>query len=299
MRWGEYAVATDLSEAFSALSSATAGKVVAGGTDVVVQLEKKPEAAETLTLVDVARIPELQGISLVGAQLLVGAAVTMAELASSDLVWRHAAALAEGAAAAASPLIRNVATVGGNVANASPAADTVPGLIVAGAEAELMSAGGSRQVAVEDIQLAPGKCILEKGELLVRFSLPVCAAGEGQAFAKLGRRKALSISLVNAAARVLVDEAKIKEASVALGAVGPRFVVLREGMSELLAARAWDEAAQKDAAALVEASVSPISDLRAGADYRKKMAGVLAVRALNLAYQRACGLAAAPPAASN
>ncbi len=298
MRWSDYRTANDLTQAFEALGSGGHCRVIAGGTDVVVQLDKQPEQAESVTLVDVAGIPELAGIVLQGDRLVIGAAVTMADVAGSDLVWKHAAALAEGAAAAASPLIRNVATVGGNVVNASPAADTVPGLIVAGAVAELATMGGWRQVPVEDIQVGPGACSLAKGELLVRVSLPAAAEGEGQAFLKLGRRKALSISMVNVAARVSVDGEVVREAAVVLGAVAPRFVVMRRELTELLSGRAWDEEARREVAALVEATVNPISDLRAGAEYRKKMAGVFAVRALTGAYQRACGREKASPDAA-
>lgn len=298
MRWSDYRIANDLSQAFEALGAGGHCRVIAGGTDVVVQLDKQPEQAESVTLVDVAGIPELGGIALQGDRLVIGAAATMAELIASDLVWKHAAALAEGAAAAASPLIRNVATVGGNVVNASPAADTVPGLIVAGAVAEIAGAGGARQVPVEDVQVGPGACSLAKGELLVRLSLPAAAAGEGQAFLKLGRRKALSISMVNVAAHVSVDGEAVREATVVLGAVAPRFVVLRGELTALLAGRAWDEDAQRAVAAFVENVVTPISDLRAGAEYRKKMAGIFAVRALTRAYRRARGQEAASPDAA-
>ena len=289
MRWKDYKLATSPDQAVEWLGRIPEARVIAGGTDVVVQLDKrKVDEVQQVTLVDVAGIPELAGVVEEDDYLVVGAATTMAELAASELVDRYAPALAEGARAAASPIIRQVATVGGNLVNASPAADTVPGLIVAGAVAEIRGPEGLRELSAWEVQTGPGRSALREREILTKLRIPKLGDGEGQAFLKMGKRKALSISIVNVAARVLTEDGgRISDAVVVLGAVAPRFVVVRQELLGLVAGGPLAEGKQAAVEQLVKESVSPISDLRASAEYRREMAGVIAWRALKLAYDRA------------
>jgi len=289
MRWKDYKLATSPDQAVEWLGRIPEARVIAGGTDVVVQLDKrKVDEVERVTLVDVAGIPELAGVAEEDDYLVVGAATTMAELAASELVDRYAPALAEGARAAASPIIRQVATVGGNLVNASPAADTVPGLIAAGAVAEIRGPEGLRELSAWEVQTGPGRSALREREILTKLRIPKLGDGEGQAFLKMGKRKALSISIVNVAARVLTEDGgRISDAVVVLGAVAPRFVVVRQELLGLVAGGPLAEGKQAAVEQLVKESVSPISDLRASAEYRREMAGVIAWRALKLAYDRA------------
>ena len=289
MRWKDYKLATSPDQAVEWLGRIPEARVIAGGTDVVVQLDKrKVDEVQQVTLVDVAGIPELAGVVEEDDYLVVGAATTMAELAASELVDRYAPALAEGARAAASPIIRQVATVGGNLVNASPAADTVPGLIVAGAVAEIRGPEGLRELSAWEVQTGPGRSALREREILTKLRIPKMGDGEGQAFLKRGKRKALSISIVNVAARVLTEDGgRISDAVVVLGAVAPRFVVVRQELLGLVAGGPLAEGKQAAVEQLVKESVSPISDLRASAEYRREMAGVIAWRALKLAYDRA------------
>jgi CO/xanthine dehydrogenase FAD-binding subunit len=281
MLWQQYQVASSLADALVALAAQPGQARV----DLMVQFERGRVASPPV-LVDVTRLAELRGISVEGGRLSIGAATTMTELVESPLVRQHAQALAEGAAAAASWQIRDVATVGGNLVNASPAADTVAPLVALGAALQVAGPGGLREIPVSSLALGPGRTCLEPDEVLTRIFVPLLGQGEGQAFVKLGRRQALSISVVNAAARVRVEGTVIRDARLALGAVAP--TVLSSGVvSGWLVGRTPDAELWSGLEAALAAEVDPISDIRAGADYRRSMAGVFGRRALETAYRRA------------
>jgi CO/xanthine dehydrogenase FAD-binding subunit len=286
MRWQQYVVASSLADAMATLAAdPEQARAVAGGTDLMVQIERGRLVGPPL-LVDVTRLGDLQGIGFDGDRLSIGAATTMTGVVESPVIRQHAPALAEGAAAAASWQIRDVATVGGNLVNASPAADTVTPLVALDASARVVGMGGSREISVASLALGPGRTCLEPGEVVTRILVPLLGQGEGQAFVKLGRRQALSISVVNAAACVWVEGTVIRGARVALGAVAPT-VVVGKAVSEFLSGRTPDERTWSALEAVLSSVVAPISDIRAGADYRRSMAGVYGRRALETAYQRA------------
>jgi CO/xanthine dehydrogenase FAD-binding subunit len=289
MRWQQYQVMSSLADTIGLLAeSGGRARVVAGGTDLMVQVERGRIVAPLPLLLDVSRLEELREITVEDGYLGIGGATTMTELAESPLVRRHAPALAEGAAAAASWQVRNVATVGGNVMNASPAADTLPPLAALGATAEMAGPAGRRRVNVADLASGPGRTQAGPDEVLARILVPLIAAGDGQAFLKLGRRQALSVSVVNVAAQVRLEGALVRQARVALGAVAAT-VVVSKAASEILEGKApsADRLAQLEEA--LKAEVHPISDVRAGADYRRDMAGLFGRRAVEIAYERALG----------
>jgi CO/xanthine dehydrogenase FAD-binding subunit len=292
MKEPEYRVATSLAEALTTLGAAS-GPVglVAGGTDIMVQLAKGRVAAVPSLLVDISRLEALRGIRVEDGGLRVGALVTLAELADSPDVLRIAPALAQAAAAAASRQIRSRATVGGNVANASPAADTVPALIALAATAEVAGQGGKREISVADLATGPGRTCLDRGEIIMSFTIAPRLGSQGQAFLKFGHRKALSISVVNAAACVTRCGDTVAAATLALGAVAP--VVLRSRVAEgLLVGRVPTDGDWELVRGALRDEVSPISDLRATAAYRREMAAVYGQRALRIAYGAAnpvCG----------
>ena len=286
MLWQQYRMANSLADTLAALADQPGqARVVAGGTDLMVQIDRGRVSAPRL-LVDVTRLQELRGISVERGRLSIGAATTMTELIESPLVKEHAPVLAEGAAAAASWQIRDVATVGGNLVNASPAADTVAPLVALEAAVQVVGPSGLREIPAFSLALSPARACLEPGDVLTRVLVPLLGPGEGQAFLKLGRRQALSISVVNAAAYVRVEGTVIRGARLALGAVAPT-VVLSGAVSGSLAGRTPDAELWSGLEAAISAEVNPISDIRAGADYRRSMAGVYGRRALETAYQRA------------
>jgi CO/xanthine dehydrogenase FAD-binding subunit len=273
------------------------GRIIAGGTDLMAQFDRAMTSTQPVDepdipiLVDVSGLSLLEGIALEGNVLSIGAAVTMAELAESELVREHSPALAEAAATAASPQIRNVATVGGNLANASPAADTATPLAALGGHIQTLRQEGGRTISVRELFLGPGRTCLEPDEIITRVLVHPRSPGEGQAFLKMGKRRALSISLVNVAARLVVEGGVVAGADLALGAVAPTILVLSEPLGHMVIGRMVDDGLLKEVAAMVSRAVSPISDLRATAEYRRAMAGVLARRAVEAAYMRSTGAA--------
>ena len=173
-------------------------KILAGGTDFVVDLRNG--GVEPDFILDVSRLNEPKGIAVTAEGVSVGAGVTLAEIESSDLLERHAPALRKCSFTFASRQIRNVATIGGNVAHCSPCGDTVPPLVVHEARAELASSRGRREVLVEDIASGPYACSLPPDELILRFILKPAADATFADFQKIGRRRELAIARINAAA---------------------------------------------------------------------------------------------------
>jgi len=173
-------------------------KILAGGTDLVVDLRNG--AAEPEFILDVSRLNELKGIDVTPEGVSVGAGVTLAEIESSDALERHAPALRKCSFTFASRQIRNVATIGGNVAHCSPCGDTVPPLVIHEARAELASKRGRREVPVEDIASGPYACALPPEELILRFILKPAPGVTFADFQKIGRRRELAIARINAAA---------------------------------------------------------------------------------------------------
>ena len=174
-------------------------KVLAGGTDLLVQM--KEGSVHPPTILDIGRLDELRSIRLEDGSVRIGALTTHREIAGSDLIRRHAPALAEGASRVGSPQIRHRATIGGNLVNASPAADTVPPLVVLGAEVCASSARGDRRLAVEDFLKGPGETVLRPDELVteLRFSLNGDERMVSR-YEKFGTRNALSIAVTSVAA---------------------------------------------------------------------------------------------------
>lgn len=186
-----------LSEALAFLADNGPGtEVVAGGTDVMVDLRAGVLTPEFL--LDVSRLEPLRGIALTEEGLAVGAAVTLAEIQRSPLIASHAPALQKSAVNFASRQIRNVATIGGNVAHCSPCGDTLPALVIHEARAVLASPRGEREVAVEEIASGPYLCALPKDELIIRFVLKPAAVAFAD-FQKIGRRKELAIARMSMA----------------------------------------------------------------------------------------------------
>jgi CO/xanthine dehydrogenase FAD-binding subunit len=195
-------------------------KILAGGTDLVVDLrggELNPRH-----LLDVSRLPELSGIRLAAEGLCVGAAVTLSEIESSDVLKAHAPALGRCALHFASRQVRNVATVGGNVAHCSPCGDTVPPLVIHEAQAVVAGRSGSRLVPVAEITSGPYACALPADELIVRFILKPAAGVTFADFQKIGRRRELAVARINMAAMARQEaDGRLSFLRLALGACTP------------------------------------------------------------------------------
>lgn len=257
---------------------------IAGGTDFMVQIRLKRRNPSQA--IDVGRLEELRHIRLQDGLLAIGAAVTHTELVRSELVQRYAPALAQAAGQVGSPQIRNRGTVGGNMGNASPAADTVPALLAYGAEAVLASAAGRRRLPLSELAVGPGRLALKESELIHEFLLAPQQAGEGACFQKVGKRKALAISVVNGAAWLRLSGDVIQTARIALGSVAAKTIRSYEAEA-VLSHQVISQKTLEEAAELARQSICPIDDVRSEAAYRKNVAFVVVKRALEEAWRQA------------
>ena len=253
--------------------------VLAGGTDLLVRM--KEDTVRPQTILDIGRIDELRGIERRDRWLWIGSLATHREIAGSDLIRRRGRALAQGAARVGSPQIRQRATIGGNLVNASPAADTVPPLYVLQAEVQISSIEGQRWLAVEDFFQGPGQTALKPDELVTGLRIPPAADDRMVSrYEKFGTRNALSVSVTSvAAAAGLEPDGTLSSIRIALGSVGP--TVLRAGEAErLLTGQAAGEELIREAAQAAAGQCCPIDDVRGSAWYRRKLTGALLSRIL-------------------
>jgi carbon-monoxide dehydrogenase medium subunit len=290
-KWEEYLVPTSLEEALAMLRECQGqARVIAGGTDLIIQLKKKEVTARCL--VDITHLDELKGIELENGFIRVGACVTHQELASSPLIRERAAALAEGAAQVGSPQIRNMGTVGGNIVNAQPAADTIVPLMALEAEVEVAAAAGTRRDPLGGFCVGPGQCTLDAtAEILTAVWFRPLGPHQGSAFERLAKRKALALPVLNAAAVVVLNDTgdAFQEVRLAVSPIGPT-PARALGAEEALKGAAVE--AQAIAAAMETAAqgARPRSNpLRGSQEYRQEMVKVLLRRAIERAVQAARG----------
>ncbi len=246
---------------------------LAGGTDVLVKA--KDGLVNSASLFDVSLIPELRGIEEENAFLRIGAAVTHSELMGSPLIARYVPALPPACAVIGGPQIRNRGTLGGNLANASPAADTVPALYAVDATVELCSVSERRELKIAELFIGPRQTSLQPDELIVAVRVPKRPRLRG-AFLRLGQRQAQAISKVSVAVTASFEDGKPDFVRVAYGAVAPTVIRAPEAEKLLLANGA---AALEQATEAAREAVRPIDDLRSSAEYRRAMSGVLLRRA--------------------
>jgi CO/xanthine dehydrogenase FAD-binding subunit len=261
------------------------GRIFAGGTDLLVQL--RTGRAEAELLVDVKRIERMTRIDRTADGFRIGAAVCAAELAENSEVLAAWPGVVEAAELIGSTQIQGRASLGGNLCNASPAADSVPALVAAGARCVIAGPRGEREVAVEEIPTGPGATSLAKGEVLVEFVLPHPAPRTGDAYLRMIPRSEMDIAIVGAGVCLSLDgEGLCSKARVVLGAVAP---TVREvpAAAQALLGRAIDEAALAAVEQAAKAVCAPIDDHRGTIEYRTRVAGVLARRAAALASERA------------
>lgn len=284
----EYHAPENIQDALALLSAN--GQPLAGGTDLFLRMERRQ--VEPAVLVDLKRIPGLDKVELSGNEVRIGALNCMQDIASAPLIIEHGATLAASAKAVGSTQTRNRATLGGNLANASPAADTTPSLVALGARAHAASARGERELSVEELFVGPGQTVLNPGEILTRFSFSVPPPNTASSFQRC-TRTAMDIALVNCAVSLKLDQAisnQIVAARIALGAVGPT-VIRARAAEKLLTSQPYSESLAADVAECAMTEASPIDDIRASATYRSDMVRVLTGRAIKEALAVARGQA--------
>ncbi len=260
-------------------------RVLAGGTDLLVQL-RAGRVTPTL-IVDVKDIDEMTTIDVNKSGFRVGAAVCSAELNEHKKLKKAWPGVVEAADLIGSTQIQGRATLGGNLCNASPAADSVPALIAAGAVVTVAGPKGRRKVAVEKIVTGPGRTTLKKGEIVVGFNLPKPKPRSGDAYLRMIPRTEMDIAVVGVAVCLTLGKGgKCTAARVVLGAVAPTAVLVPAAAKALIGTTV-DGAALDKLAAAASAACKPIDDMRGTIEYRTQVAGVLARRAATIALERA------------
>jgi len=286
MRAFEYAAPRSLDEVFPLLGNGRRVRFLAGGTDIIVQLRER--RVECDLLIDVKRIPELTELRLrEDGTLEIGAAVPCAEIYESEEVARRFPGLIDAASLIGGIQIQSRASLGGNLCNASPAADSPPALIALGARLLLASRDGTRELPVEEFFLGPGQNALRPGELLVKILVPPQPPRSGTRFLRFIPRNEMDIAVANAAARLdLGADGRIANARIAVGAVAPTPLFVREA-GERLVGREPNDAAFEEAAEAAAQAARPITDMRGSAAQRRHLTRVLTLRALRGALARA------------
>ena len=283
MKSFEFFEPTTLAEA-SRLFAEEHAQLLAGGTDLVIGMKAYTETPQSV--ISLQKIPGLAGITTDGDSINIGAMTKVREIELSADIQQHHTALAEGATEIGSIQIRNLATVGGNIAHASPAADTVAGLLVADAQVDIASADGERSVPINELFTGPGQTVLAPGEIITRFRLPNPTSGSHYIKHKI--REVMDLAFIGVAAAVNLDNGTITNARIGLAAVAPTPIRATAAENLLKGNEPTAELVEQAGKAAAAAS-SPISDLRCSAEHRREMVNVLTKRTLQHALARARG----------
>lgn len=274
-----------VAQAVALLAGDPDSRPLAGGTDLIVQM--RSGRVTPSAIVDLKWVAGLMGVRGHAGGFAIGAATPCTALKKDAALVDAWPGVVEAANLIGSVQVRNRATMAGNLCNASPAADSVPALIAAGATCLIAGPGGEREIAVEDLPQGPGRTALAAGEFVVEIRLPARPAGGGDAYLRAIPRTEMDIAVVGAGASLVVDEGGICTAArIALGAVAPTALLVGDAGAALVGTPV-DEAALARMAEAVRAACRPIGDKRGSAEYRTHMAGVLAVRAVAIARERA------------
>ena len=297
MRKFEYFAPQSLSEALAVFKEhGEGGRALAGGTDLVVQVKEGVKIPHPSYVVSLRRVPEVRGIDFSeGAGLRIGAATTMAEIADSPLIRERYRILADGARIVGSRQTMNMATVGGNVCNAAPSADTAPPLLACEAVAVIAGPDGEREAPLEEFWLEPNRTALKPGELLKELRLPAPPARTGGVYVRHTPRKQMDIAVVGVGVLLTLSPSagsgqtqdnRIERARVALGAVAPTPIRARKAEA-VLEGNTASGALFAQAAEIAASEASPISDIRGSAEFRRHLVRVVTERCLREAVARA------------
>lgn len=283
----EYVAPRSLAEAYELLGNGKRSQFLAGGTDIIVQLRERRKSCDQL--IDLKKIPETTGFRFEpDGSLSIGAATACAELYENAEILRRLPGLVDAASLIGGIQIQSRASLGGNLSNASPAADSSPALMALGAQLVIGSATGQRTIPIEEYFTGPGRNALQTGELLVRIIVPSQPTRSGTFYHRFIPRNEMDIAVASAGVRLVLNAAgdRIESARVALGAVGPTPLMV-PGAAQALAGQAPGPAAFAKAAEAAEAIASPITDMRGSVVQRKRLIAVLTRRALEGALKRA------------
>ena len=282
----KYARASSVDEAVTLLrDGGDTARVLAGGTDVIVQARERRRHIELF--VDIKHIPELTSLTHEGdGGLTVGAATPLYRIYGDTEVVRRFPALAESTHVIGGKAIQGRASLGGNLANASPAADSIPAMIVLAGVARVAGPGGAREVPVAEFCSGPGRSVLQPGEFITSIRFPPPAAGSGQAWERFIPRNEMDIAVVNAATYLAFDGDVVTEARFALGAVAATPLSVPAAAEAVVGRRLTDETIAA-AAEAARQTATPISDMRGTIRQRKHLVGVLTEHVIRRAVARA------------
>ena len=281
----EYVAAESLGEAISLLDKhGNQARILSGGTDLIVQVRENRRQVDLL--VDIKKIPEFNEISYNG-NLQIGASVPCYQVYGNEDVQRLFPALVDSTSIIGGVQIQSRASIGGNLCNASPAADSIPALIALGASCVIQGPNGDRKVAVEEFCTGPGQTALSSNELLVKLVLPKPADNSSSFYLRFIPRNEMDIAVVGVGASVELtsDHRTFVSARIALGAVAATPLFAEEAGS-ILAGQPVSEESIQTACSAAQDVARPISDMRGSAEQRKHLVGVLTKRALNGAISR-------------
>ncbi len=287
--WDEYLFPGSVEEALEMLEAHSGqARIIAGGTDLVLQAQRGRNPAKVM--VDITRIPGLDQVQERDGLIYIGAQVTHGQVAASSLIRSRAGVLAEACGWVGGPQIRNVGTLVGNVVNALPAADGAIGLFALDAEAEVAERAGRRWTPIAELYAGVGRCTVDScTAMITQLRFRPLDNGQGGAFERLAKRRALILPILNTAVIVALDGGKVEKTRIAIGPVAPTPFVASKAGAAVVGRRA-DQAAIAETARLAAEVAQPRDSLlRGSAEYRKKMVEVLVRRALSRAVRAASG----------
>lgn len=287
MHWIDYVSPRSVKEATEHLAERGEGaRILAGGTDLLIQLREG--AMDNVNLVvDVKSIPELNEVTYdPQAGLTLGATVPCYKIYNNDAVAKAYPGLIDAASLIGGTQIQGRASLGGNLCNAAPSGDSIPAMIALGAVANITGPGGDRSVPVEDFCTAPGRTVLQPGEMLVSLHFPAPAPNSGANYIRFIPRNEMDIAVAGAGVSVVLDNGTIKSARVALASVAPTPLFVKEA-GDALAGKPATEESVRIASGLARDAAKPITDMRGTSEYRKHLCEVLTRRALLTAIERA------------
>ena len=279
----DYVAPHSLTEAIQVLKEA-GSRPLAGGTDLIDHLRTGRQTAARV--VDLKKIPELSRLEVDSHGLRIGAAVPLWKILEHSGIQEKWTALADACRIIGGVQIQSRASIGGNLCNSGPAADSIPALIVLHAECVISGPSGQRRIPVEQFCTGPGKNVLQPGELLVELVLPTPAPGTGSHYQRFIPRNEMDIAVVGVGTSITLTGGKISAARISLGAVAPRPLLLK-GTDKVLVGHAPDEALFHRMGEAARTEISPIDDMRGTAEFRRHVTGVLVERALQEAVHRA------------
>ncbi|MFB0566672.1 MAG: xanthine dehydrogenase family protein subunit M [Candidatus Aminicenantaceae bacterium] len=275
-----------LTEIFKLLKGLNSVRVMAGGTDLLVDL--KQGLIDTRNIISLHKIRELKGIEKKNNTIKIGALTSIQEIISNSLINQHIPALADAAKSMASHQVRSLATIGGNICSAVPSADLPPPLIAAEATVDLKCLGSSREVPLSDFFRGPRETICRKEELLTSIFIPLQPPNTGMSYKKFTPREATALAVASVAASLTLKNGVIAKAVIVLGAVAPTPVMALKASKSLTTKEPSEDSFQETALTAKEES-KPISDIRGSIWFRKELIYVLTRRALDEALSRAQG----------